>query len=89
MTSKYTPEYLKASHSLSFNNYNSIASSAQCACFYCKRLFNKDAIEDWVKTENEKTAICPHCGIDAVIGDASNAPIKDNEFIDAMNQAWF
>ena len=89
MNPKYTADYLKTIHSLCFNNYENITISTQCACFSCKRLFDKEAINDWVETDKEKTAICPHCGIDAVIGDASNAPIEDSEFIDAMHKLYF
>jgi hypothetical protein len=43
-------------------------------------------IEEW--TDAADTALCPHCGIDAVIGDASGFPIT-KEFLSEMCQAWF
>jgi hypothetical protein len=57
-----------SSHMYCSNNYQSISLSKNCACIYCKQTPPKDAVTDWVETEKEKTAICPFCGIDAVIG---------------------
>jgi hypothetical protein len=34
------------------------------------------------------TALCPHCGSEAVIGDQSGYPIGP-EFLSRMNEAWF
>jgi hypothetical protein len=76
-------------HMHCFNNCQSISLSKNCVCIYCKQTFPKDSVIDWVETETEKTAICPFCGIDAVIGDATNAPIADSEFIEAIHQHWF
>jgi hypothetical protein len=89
MHPKYTTEYLNATHPLCYNNHNVIIQSTQCVYFYCKHLFDSEAIKNWIEGETEKTAMCPHCGIDAVIGDASNAPIKDSEFVEAMHQHCF
>ena len=35
-----------------------------CSCFYCGKRFNPKEIKEW--TDKGQTAICPHCGIDAV-----------------------
>nr|QGW61148.1 hypothetical protein ICEMyc226_00116 [Mycolicibacterium sp.] len=35
-----------------------------------------------------QTALCPYCGIDAVIGDAAGYPIT-REFLEAMRAQWF
>jgi len=34
------------------------------------------------------TALCPHCGVDSVIGSAAGFPLTD-EFLKAMHQEWF
>ena len=36
----------------------------------------------------EVTAICPHCGVDSVIGEKSGFPITQ-EFLKAMHKRWF
>jgi hypothetical protein len=43
-------------------------------------------IEDWI--EDEATALCPHCGIDSVIGSKSGYPITA-EFLQKMKEHWF
>ena len=40
---------------------------------------------DWTKTD---TALCPKCGVDAVIGESSGYPIT-KEFLKEMNEYWF
>ena len=36
----------------------------------------------------EKLAMCPKCGIDSVLGDASGFMLSKN-FLDGMNARWF
>ncbi len=79
MSSKYD---VISAHKHSYNNEKSILLSKNCICFYCKQSFAKDTVIDWIETNEEKTALCPFCGIDAVIGDASNIPIMESEFIE-------
>jgi acetone carboxylase gamma subunit len=35
-----------------------------------------------------RTAVCPRCGIDSVIGSAAGYPLT-REFLSAMEQYWF
>jgi len=37
----------------------------------------------------DANAICPYCGIDAVIGSESGFPIDDPDFLKEMNEHWF
>ena len=41
----------------------------------------------WLYDE-EDTAFCPYCGVDAVLGESSGYPITE-EFLTAMNRTWF
>lgn len=41
------------------------------------------------EVEGENTALCPHCGIDALIGDASGLPVTDAAFLLEMHAHWF
>jgi hypothetical protein len=54
-------------------------------------IFPPADIDEWVD-ENEhgvgQTAICPRCGIDSVIGDASGYPVTV-EFLSQMHRVWF
>jgi hypothetical protein len=63
-----------------------VLSSEQCGCFFCGATFKPGAIMEWV--ENGRTALCPGCGIDAVIGSDSNYPISRG-FLIAMFKYWF
>ena len=45
-----------------------IEASEQCGCFFCFRTFAPSAIKSW--TDGNQTALCPHCGVDSVLGSA-------------------
>ncbi len=65
-------------------------AGAQSGCFYCLRIFSPAEIVEWVDEVDRvgTTAICPHCGIDSVIGSLSGDPIT-REFLGAMHKQWF
>ena len=56
-------------------------------CFYCLEVFRPTEIQEWV--DDGKCALCPKCGIDSVIGDASGFPVTDRHFLEEMNRFWF
>lgn len=79
------------------NHRDELAASAQCGCFHCVRVYAAVEIVDWIDPAPEsaveyghsgQTALCPYCGIDAVIGDASAYPLTA-EFLEAMRAQWF
>lgn len=49
------------------------------------KYFFPTEIKNWL---GEETAVCPHCGIDAVIGEGSGYPIT-KQFLEKMKQYWF
>ena len=63
-----------------------LAASGTCGCYYCIRIFAFSAIVKW--KDGNQTALCPHCGIDAVLGDASGFPVVDR-FLRQMHRYWF
>lgn len=75
-----------AAHKHSRLNRIEIEKSKNCGCFYCLEVFSPKEIDDWI--DGEQTAICPYCGIDSVIGDASGYPIT-KEFLQEMKNHWF
>jgi hypothetical protein len=80
-----------AAHQHSANHRKQVLGSEKCGCFYCLEIFSPAKIEEWVdEDENEigRTALCPFCEIDSVIGSKSGVPIT-KEFLKAMNQVWF
>lgn len=92
----YSEEYLKAAHAHTIYHRSEILRSATCTCFYCGYRF--DPHEDpqalgWTDTANrhgnDPTLLCPMCGIDCVIGDASGYPVSDPAFIAEFTRYWF
>ncbi|MFA5766339.1 MAG: hypothetical protein WC919_00260 [Candidatus Paceibacterota bacterium] len=67
------------------HNKAEIEASTKCACFFCRAVFDPKAII--VYSEGD-TAICPNCGIDAVIGDKTGFDLSE-EFLVAMFRRWF
>ena len=54
-------------------------ASVKCGCFYWCANFKPDEILEWAGEDNGRkgqTAICPRCGIDAVIGDKSGVDVS-------------
>jgi hypothetical protein len=63
-----------------------IQASARCGCYFCFRTFPHSDIRAWV--DSNETALCPACGIDAVIGDASKHRL-DGRFLRQMHTLFF
>ncbi len=75
-----------AAHKHSSNNREELLKSEICGCFYCSEIYSPQEIQDWV--DDSKCALCTKCGIDSVIGSASNYPIT-KEFLGNMHKHWF
>ena len=87
---------LESIHKYSSHHRELLAHSDRAGCFYCGAIFNPTEIMDWVdeqqvetgSTEDGVTALCPRCGIDAVLPAA--APIAlDEDVLSAMHRHWF
>ena len=86
----WTIPELNAFYTLSIRNEESINNSDFCGCFHCISIFPvadvklSDLI---IEKDGFRTAICPICGIDAVLGDASVEITA--ELLEAMNSHYF
>ncbi len=84
-------DYKKA-HTYSNNHKRSLIKDSVCGCFYCLKIFHPSEIEEWLIEDNAAdergTALCPYCGIDAVLGESSGYPMTP-EFLAEMNREWF
>ena len=54
------------------NHRERVLAAERCGCFYCCSEFEPSAITNWVDPPSDdmqsgNTALCPKCGIDAVI----------------------
>ena len=71
---------------LAINNKTNLKLANECACYYCLKSFNYENVKEWV--DNNDTAICPFCSVDAVV------PIYeekdgDIEFLSKIRKYWF
>ena len=78
---------LKAIHDKSIHHKQAVLESPLCGCFYCLRIYAPSEIKEWVARDDERTAICPHCGIDSVL--PSIAVDLRPELLKAMQSRWF
>jgi hypothetical protein len=78
---------LLESHKRSSRHRAEVLASRECGCFYCLRTFPPDDIAEWI--DGGGTALCPTCGIDAVIGSGSGCPVGDGGFLRRMHDFWF
>lgn len=74
-------------HKYSSNHREQLIKDKKCGCFYCLTIFNPKEISEWVK-DIRGTAVCPYCGVDAIIGESSGYHIT-KEFLKKMNNHWF
>lgn len=83
---------LARAHKDSIRNRERIEQSKQCGCFYCLRVYPPSEIVEWtddrVEALSGKTAICPYCGIDSVLGDSTGIVLSP-EFLNDMYSHWF
>jgi hypothetical protein len=87
-----------AAHRHSIRHRGEIEASGACGCFYCLAVFPPSEVREWIDwpadtpaaQENARgqTALCPRCGIDSVIGDASGYPVTPG-FLGRMEARWF
>jgi hypothetical protein len=77
---------IKEASKYSIRNRKQLEFSKIAGCYYCCKIFLPNLIDNW--TDNYKTAICPLCGIDAVLGDASPYQI-DYSTLKALKKYWF
>jgi len=75
-------------HKYSSNHHTSLLKDNMCGCFHCLIIFPPFEITDWIQEMEGKTALCPYCGIDSVIGESSGYPIT-KDFLRQMNLHWF
>ncbi|PCK83081.1 cytoplasmic protein [Rhizobium sophoriradicis] len=80
-------DVLIQAHKHSARHRQDIETSGRCGCFYCCAVFEPSEIEEWVDADT--TALCPRCGIDAVLGDASGLPVTAKDFLTRMKSRWF
>jgi len=56
----------------SFGNRERVTQAPTCGCFHCLAMFPSSDVHEWV--DDGRTALCPRCGIDAVLADVTDEP---------------
>ncbi len=78
---------IKIAPKLAIHNKKSLEKVSECACYYCYKVYSPSEIQEWVDVGND-TAICPHCGIDAVLP-VNEEGEKDLAFLTKLHEYWF
>lgn len=81
-------ELVKKVHGYCTANKKILEGSDSCGCFYCLTIYEPSEIKEWIEDKNGDTAICPHCGIDAVLPNGREYPLN-KAFLQRMRGYWF
>ncbi len=82
---------LTAAHEAARFNKDILRKNNKCGCFYCLKVFSPSEIGEWcpeLDEGEEMTAICPYCGIDAILPESAGYPLTE-EFLGVMRERWF
>lgn len=79
-------DLLLDAHKHASKNRTEVEGSGRCACFFCFRTFPPTLIKSWI--DADQTALCPLCGVDAVLGSNSSHRL-DEGFLRKLNQHAF
>lgn len=71
---------------VTMKNRDMVESSIKAGCMYCKKIYEIKEIKSY--TDNQKTCLCPHCNVDAVIPDKSGYELTEKSLHEANNY-WF
>ena len=77
---------LEAAHRHCTANEDELRQSKAAECFSGKSICPAATVTQFL--ESERTALCPACMIDSVLGDASGVPIAP-DLLAEMHQDWF
>ena len=66
-------------------NQMELEASEVCGCIACERIYFPSEVVRW---REDGTALCPHCGVDAVVGSASGIPIMPG-VLRRAHERWF
>lgn len=85
---KLTKEESNLYHSHTLRNRREIDQSEYCHCISCCKSYPSPIVVDFIKEDDGETALCPYCGVDAVIGDGCGLKIN-GEILQALRKIWF
>ena len=71
-----------ALHELSSKHRSTLEAVGVGCCFYCGLDFMVEEIKEWI--DGAQTALCPHCGVDAVLPGS-----QPEDWLRDMGQRYF
>lgn len=74
---------------LSIANQAALMATARCGCYSCGLLFEPAAIREWIADADGQTAMCPRCGVDAVIPETAETGELTDALLADAHTAWF
>lgn len=80
-----TDNDIRQAPKISMKNSVAVEMAQQCGCYHCLAVFSKTDIQDW--TDQNRTALCPKCKVDAVIPDGCGIEINE-ENMKAIHDFW-
>ena len=83
-----TKEESNKYHSHTIRNQREIDQSMYCHCISCCKSYPSPIVMNFIKDGEGETALCPYCGVDAVIGDGCGLEINP-DILKALNKIWF
>lgn len=84
------PPAVREAHRHSINHRAELLAGTLCGCFHCCTTFAAAEITAWTDSVGDEgqTALCPRCGIDAVLGERAGFELSDT-FLQEMKRYWF
>lgn len=67
-----------------------VLASDVCGCYFCLAVYRPAEIAEWIGVVEGvgQTAVCPRCGVDAVVGSAAGFPMT-RAFLVRMYERWY
>jgi hypothetical protein len=81
---------VRAAHDHASSHRAEVLGSTICGCFHCCTTFTPAEISEWADEVDGigQTALCPKCGVDAVIGDRASFELTRG-FLESLKLHWF
>jgi NAD-dependent SIR2 family protein deacetylase len=81
-----TQENIKNAIKYATSNEQDLRNSDQAGCYYCKKIYLASDVTEFI--EDERTALCPKCGIDSVLPSNSSIKLTPKNLAE-LNKYWF
>ncbi len=86
---KLSEKEMESYYSRTHGNDREILNSDTCSCLFCRQTYSARDVSDWVNDDDGSlSAICPICGMEAVVGDKKKGRIS-HEDLKELNLRYF